>query len=273
MGDRLPGLTAAAGVFAAYLVVGLPLSGLLARRELQRRLTHERGLRLTVYRQTISRLWLLAGGTIGMAGLARVPLPALGLRAPSWGSAEMPQLAAVAVLMAATVTVLTVLAGRSPASHAGGLLPVTGPERRLYVGVALSAGAVEELLFRGFLVLYLTEALGWSVPAAAAASALAFGISHLYQGLGTALAAGVIGYGFAEAYVLTGSLLLPVLVHVALDLRVLWTRASVTPASAPQKCSGESALSSRSPMWNTLGADVSTPSPATNNNVGAVVDA
>ena len=68
MGDRLPGLTAAAGVFAAYLVVGLPLSGLLARRELQRRLTHEHGLRHTVYRQTISRLWLLAGGTIGWQG-------------------------------------------------------------------------------------------------------------------------------------------------------------------------------------------------------------
>jgi membrane protease YdiL (CAAX protease family) len=269
--DRLPGVTAAAGVLAAYLVLGLPLSGLLARGELRRRLTHERGLRLTVYRQAISRLWLLAGAAIGMVGLAKVPVSALGLRAPSQGLHGVPELVAGTVLPLASVTVLAMLAGRGPASGTTSLLPVTRRERRVYVGVAFTAGAVEELLFRGFLMLYLTGALGWSVQISAAASALAFGISHLYQGAGTAIAAGVIGYGFAEVYLLTGSLLVPVAVHVLLDLRVLWAPAG-TPR-AGQKCRGVSRSSIRSPAWNTFGAHSTTPSPPTNNKVGAVFDA
>jgi membrane protease YdiL (CAAX protease family) len=265
---RLPGMTA--GVFVAYLVLVLPLSGLLTRRELQRRLTRERGLRPIVYRQTISRLWLLAGAAIGIAGAANLPLSALGLRLPRMGSAGAPGLLAGALLLIATLTALAIISGRRPAPRTASLLPDTRQERRLYVAVAFTAGAVEELLFRGFLLVYLTADLGWPVQNAAAASAIAFGFSHVYQGAWIALAAGLIGYGFAETWVLTGSLLVPVVVHVALDLRVLWTAAAKTSG---QKCSGASAGSSRSPLWNTLGADSSTPSPPTSSKVGAVVDA
>jgi membrane protease YdiL (CAAX protease family) len=227
VGDHLPLVTLAAGVLAAYLLVGLPLAGLLSRRELQRRLTYEMGLRLTVYRQAIGRLWLLAGVAVALTGWARVPLAALGLRAPSMAADRLPVLVAATVLPIAAATV--VRSGRGSASRTTGLLPVTQQERHLFAGVALTAGAVEELLFRGFLMLYLHEALGLSLQLGAAASALAFGISHLYQGAGTALAAGVIGYGFAEAYLITASLLVPVTVHILLDLRVLSTRAGRRP--------------------------------------------
>ncbi len=244
MWGRLPGVTVAAGVLAIYLVLGLPMSGVLARRELHSRRC-DPGLRQTIYRHAMRRLWLLAGLAIGLAGLAKLPLTTLGLRAPAMAEASPPGPLAGAVLLAATSTALLVLATGQVGTAgpvAQTLLPRTRDERRLFVVVAFTAGAAEELLFRGFLITYVTGALGWSVQGAAAASALAFGLSHLYQGHGTALAAGVIGYGFAETYVLTGSLLLPVAVHIALDLRLLRVRVEAGAENASEMQGGEQAL-------------------------------
>jgi membrane protease YdiL (CAAX protease family) len=164
---------------------------------------------------------------------------------------------------------LFVLAGHSSAGAITGLLPANREERTLYAGVAVTAGIVEELLFRGFLMQYAVGVLGWSWQSAAFASAVAFGVSHLYQGPATAGTAALIGLGFAESYALTASLLVPVLLHIALDLRVL-TRANV---SSTQKCKTPRRLSIRSPEWKTRGAEVSVPSPATNSSVGAFADA
>ena len=237
--DRPPVVTVVAGVFAAYLVLGVPLAGLPARRELELRLLGP-GRRPAIYRQAISRLWLLAGIAIATAGLAKVSLSQLGLRAPGTEVGKGVGWLADGVLVIATATTLAVLAGGPPAGRTQSLLPRTRLERRRYLVLALTAGVVEELLYRGFLMLYVTGALGWSVQSAALVSALAFGISHLYQGTGTALVAGIIGYGFAEAYAVTGSLLLPVVVHIALDLRVLLPHGRGQRASVVQQ--GERAL-------------------------------
>ncbi|HEX4017845.1 MAG TPA: CPBP family intramembrane glutamic endopeptidase [Frankiaceae bacterium] len=244
MWGQLPGVTIVAGVLAGYLVIGLPLSGVLGRGELRRRLTLEPWLRSHAYRQAIGRLWLLAGLSIGITGLAKVPLTALGLRAPSMPAGD-PALLPGIVLLAAGAAILVVLAPGRRFGGSSALLPSTSAERRLYAAVAVCAGVVEELLFRGFLIAYLTGAVGWSVQLAAVASALAFGISHLSQGALVALVAGIIGYGFAETYLLTGSLLVPVVVHLALDLRLLLIpsrqrRGSAALGSVVQE--GESAL-------------------------------
>ncbi len=292
MWDRLPGValgSAAAGALAAYLVLVVPVSGALAGQQLRRRLGQDGTLRLTVYRRTISRHWLLAGVAVGVAGAAKMPVSALGFRWPRLTGSGPAGLLAGAAMLVTVAIAAAVLAGSRPLRPIAGLLPVTPEERRLYAGVAVTAGIVEELLFRGFLMQYATGVLGWSWQSAAAASTVAFGVSHLYQGPATAAAAALIGLGFAESYTLTASLLVPVLLHVALDLRVLARPG--TPSSgrrgrrtcraqkcsaqkcSAQKCSGASNPSSRSPVWNTCGGDASVPSPASSNRVGAVVDA
>ena len=102
----------------------------------------------------------------------------------------------------------------------GALLPQTARERWLFAGVAVSAGVCEELLFRGFgmRLLALAGLAGWSLGAAAA---LAFGLVHLYQGALGVIGTTLIGLLLALVYVATGSLLLPIILHVLIDLRAL----------------------------------------------------
>jgi uncharacterized protein len=259
----------AAGTFAAYLVLVVPLSGALGGREWRRRMAHDDRLRPAVYRRIISRHWTLAGLAVCAAAAADLPLSSLGVRSPRLIVPGPAGFAAAAALLLVVSVAVFVLAGYRPAGAIAGLLPATREERTLYTGVAVTAGVVEELLFRGFLMQYAIGVLGWSWQSAAAASAVAFGVSHLYQGLATAGTAALIGLGFAESYALTASLLVPVLLHVALDLRVVG-RVRV---SGGQKCKSPSRLSIRSPEWKTRGAEASVPSPATNSSVGAVADA
>jgi membrane protease YdiL (CAAX protease family) len=212
---------------------------------------------------------MLAGLAVAVGGVADMPLSALGVQSPGLLVPGPAGFVAETALLLVVTAAVVVLAGHRPTGPIAGLLPTTREERKLYAGVAVTAGIVEELLFRGFLMRYATGELGWSWQSAALASALAFGISHLYQGPATAGTAALIGLGFAESYTLTASLLVPVLLHIALDLRVLgWLGVT-----SGQKCRSPSRLSIRSPRWKTRGEEVSVPSPATNNSVGAVVDA
>ncbi len=283
MGDRLTGVvdgSLLAAALAAYLGLVVPLSGALAGRQLRRRLGQDGSLRLTLYRRTISRHWLLAAVTVGVAAASKISPSALGLRWPRLVSPGPASVVAETALLVTVAIAVTVLAGHRPPRTIATLLPATHQERTLYAGMAVTAGVVEELLFRGFLMQYATGVLGWSWQSAAGASTVAFGISHLYQGPATAGAAALIGLGFAESYALTGSLLVAMLLHVALDLRVLARPRTqpLGPGTQPlgpgtQKCSGASKGSSRSPVWNTCGRDESVPSPASSSRVGAVADA
>jgi membrane protease YdiL (CAAX protease family) len=64
-------------------------------------------------------------------------------------------------------------------------------------------------------------------------AALAFGWAHLYQGWTGVLATALLGGLFAWLYWATGSLLLPVLLHVLVDLRAMLVRVPATGAPAP----------------------------------------
>jgi membrane protease YdiL (CAAX protease family) len=52
-------------------------------------------------------------------------------------------------------------------------------------------------------------------------AAVIFGIGHLYQGVKPALATAVLGFALGGVFVVTGSLLIPMIAHALLDLRVL----------------------------------------------------
>ena len=61
------------------------------------------------------------------------------------------------------------------------LVPASRLEMMVFVGVCLTAGLCEELLYRGWLVNVFRVATG-SAWAAAIVSAMVFGIGHAYQG-------------------------------------------------------------------------------------------
>lgn len=102
------------------------------------------------------------------------------------------------------------------------LLPSTGEERRWWWPVCLTAGICEELIYRGFLIHYL-HLMPWHVSLtwALVVSSLAFGIGHLYQGIAAAASTAVMGFLFGGLFIITGTLLLPVLIHALMDLRAL----------------------------------------------------
>jgi membrane protease YdiL (CAAX protease family) len=103
------------------------------------------------------------------------------------------------------------------------LLPETHEERLWFAAVSITAGVCEEILCRGFMLRYL-DGLALHMPLFAAvllASAI-FGINHIYQGKAGMLKTGIAGLFFGALFVLTGNLLLPILLHIAIDIQAVF---------------------------------------------------
>ncbi len=95
-------------------------------------------------------------------------------------------------------------------------LPRTNRDFRHFVAVSITAGIVEEVLYRGFAFWYLAQFMPiWAVIAV---SSIGFGLGHSYQGLGGMLRVTGIGLAFGIFYVATGSIWLPMLAHAILDV-------------------------------------------------------
>ena len=94
-------------------------------------------------------------------------------------------------------------------------LPANGPELANFRALSVTAGVCEEILYRGYLMAVLLPFGGLGV--AVVVSSLLFGLAHSYQGVGGAVKAGVLGALMAGMYVLTGSLLAPMIVHAMVD--------------------------------------------------------
>ena len=98
------------------------------------------------------------------------------------------------------------------------LLPRNHAEVRLGALLSVNAGVVEELLFRLAMPALLYGAFG-SPVFALIVSVLLFGGLHAYQGASGILATSVIGAILLALYVATGSILVPIVVHILIDLR------------------------------------------------------
>ena len=91
--------------------------------------------------------------------------------------------------------------------------------------VAVSAGIGEELVFRGF-GLRLFNHLGVTGALLLFLTSLVFGLAHIYQGIAGILATAVMGFVLSMAYIISGTLLLPIVIHVLIDLNLLLRRPS-----------------------------------------------
>lgn len=97
------------------------------------------------------------------------------------------------------------------------MTPTTGKEARYFIlGLSISAGICEEILFRG----YLMQLLGNYVPTYAVViiSSIAFGLPHLYQGPIHILRTSIVGAAMALLYLFTDSIITPILLHVVFDM-------------------------------------------------------
>ena len=116
------------------------------------------------------------------------------------------------------------------------LLPDSLTEQRWFAVVSIGAGISEELIFRGFLFWYLRL---WFAHInnleCALITSLIFGMGHLYQGWKGVTSTAIGGLVLAGFYVLTGSLLVPMVAHATADLRALlifWNRGNQQATTA-----------------------------------------
>jgi membrane protease YdiL (CAAX protease family) len=174
---------------------------------------------------------LVIGGLVYQ--LPELTPSSIGLR---WGNIQAPFVMG-ALVGAITVIIWTrIVLSRSPdkadlplIGDTAFLVPRT-PQERLWVGaIALGAGTSEELLYRGLLP---ALAVGVGVPVAVAVTTQAalFGLAHRYQGWKGVAHTALLGFMLGILVVRTGSLLVPIFLHVMIDLRlVLMSPDNVSP--------------------------------------------
>jgi membrane protease YdiL (CAAX protease family) len=99
------------------------------------------------------------------------------------------------------------------------LIPVSARERWLFAAVAISAGICEETVFRGWLLETLHGVIGLKGGMMVLAAAAIFGLGHHYQGIAGVIVTSLLGLVLCGLYVGTGTLLVPMALHVLIDLR------------------------------------------------------
>ncbi|GEK22801.1 CPBP family intramembrane glutamic endopeptidase [Cellulomonas xylanilytica] len=206
-------------------------------------------------RRRLYRSWTWQGWLTGVLVVAAVlvlpgiGLTDLGLRLPDLGillpAADRDDATGMAVGAVVGITLavgaLVLLRRRLPADFrpphsaaADALWPTTRAACRGWAGLSFSAGVTEEVSYRGLLVLALALAVpGLPDLAFVAVAAILFGLAHWYQGRLGMLATGALGALFTQLYLATGSLLLPMVLHVLVDLRPLLDRPARSGAPVP----------------------------------------
>ncbi len=202
-----------------------PIAGLFGFRRLLRRVAAGESVnRSELYRNTMVGHWTLLLICMAIwAGAAR-PWSALGL-----GLQLDPRFAIAAILTVLGIVVLLMqvrevksatqkqLDGiRKRFGKLSLIFPQNGNELARFYGLSITAGIVEEILWRGFLIWYLSQFMPlWG---AALVSIIGFGLAHAYQGVANLPPIIAVGAVFTGLYLLTGSIWLPVILHAAVDI-------------------------------------------------------
>jgi membrane protease YdiL (CAAX protease family) len=218
-------------LFPLILLVGLPAwaarnSSAWNIARLARRIAADPNARTNEYLWTIAMEWGLTLALLAWWQWAARPLPVLGVVLPEGAGAWWTLLLCTGGIGFFARQARTVAA--SPDAQAGlrkqlesqpnvrMILPVTVREARVFGGVAITAGICEEVLYRGYLLWYL-QSLGLGRGAVVVAI-VAFGIAHAYQGIRGIVGSGVTGAVAMGLYLLTGSLVAPIVLHATVDL-------------------------------------------------------
>ncbi|MEU7002210.1 CPBP family intramembrane glutamic endopeptidase [Nonomuraea sp. NPDC046570] len=202
------------------------LSPLLGRRT-YRRLLRTRDGDPRAYARTsagwIAELWAIAAVAVLIFALS----PVLDLADVGFGVSpdDLSTLAGAAVGLTVVVLGLGLLMRRLPAPPTQdafqGLLPRTTAERGFALLLAVSAGVCEEIVYRGLLIALGVHVLGLSTEIAAALALAVFVLGHLYQGWKGMIMVTLAGFGLTVLYLRTGNLVLPIVVHILIDIRSL----------------------------------------------------
>lgn len=234
-------------LFVALFAIVYPAVGFVSFRRLLKRVALGQSVaRLTLYDATIVGHWLLFAIAVTLWTVASRDARVLGFGL----DVGVGLLAAGAVTVAGIVMLVGQLRFAASADadllerierSFGSLVHVLPHDRRelaRFSLLSMTAGIVEETLWRGYLLWYLT--LYMPLLPAALLSTLGFGLAHAYQGYRTLPRITLVGGVLTGIYILGGSLWLPIVLHGAIDLlqgrfayRVIRRRAASGGQDAP----------------------------------------
>ena len=171
--------------------------------------------------------------TLGAMGLRWPDMAPL----PAWLGGPLVLLAAGAVglllyvnelMLSAQVRRLLTRDGRAPINalvqgRSAALGALGAPPMGSFMAASALTSFAEELVWRGFLVYWLTSRWGLPLPQALILPALLFGINHAYFGLRNVMLKTVDGVVWGLLLVLTSSILAPFVSHLAFQYLV-WRR-------------------------------------------------
>ncbi len=217
-------------LFASLIVVLLPILAVVQLRAFPEIVIE----RKSAYINSMATITILGFAAVGLGyrrfgwetmGLAPLPLEELVV----WS---------VGLTVAGMVTMFAFLGlrlalGWSETPFLDLMIPQTPEERRLFVGVSLTAGLGEELLYRGYLLPLAWELLpGIWFPAVL--SAVLFGAVHAYQGWFGVIRTVLIALLFSLSMILAGTLWPAIIAHILIDLLagLVFARALTAPPHA-----------------------------------------
>ena len=211
--------------FVVLIAIVYPVAGLIGFRRLLRRVAAGKSVnRSQLYRNTLVGHWTLFLVCMAIwVGAAR-PWPALGfgLHYDTWFAiATALTIAGIVVLIlqirqVKSATQEDIDGIRERFGNLSIMMPQNRNELARFYGLSITAGIVEEVLWRGFLIWYLSQFM--PVWGAVLVSTLGFGLAHAYQGLSHLPQITVAGAVFAALYIMSGSIWLPIILHAAIDI-------------------------------------------------------
>lgn len=211
--------------FVLLFAVLYPILGAIGFRRFMRRVRAGiRPQRRTLYRNTTLSHWLLLAAALAVWAVSGRPWATLGLGLDvdrGFFAGAVLTILAIAVLILQQRSVAgadrqTAARIRERFGNLEVLLPRTRAELSRFYWLSVTAGVVEEILWRGFLLWYLASLL--PLWLAAVIGTAGFGLAHGYQGLRQLPMVTLVGGAFVVLYLLTGSVWLPIVLHAAVDM-------------------------------------------------------
>lgn len=180
-------------------------------------------IRSRLYLSVIITQWIFAAAALRPVLMGQIGLQELGLSMPEGNGLFISIGGIVLVLIGLTFQQHGIrrseLGAQAVVESIGKihwLLPKTRNQHGLWVAVSIHAGLCEELFYRGFLVLFLSNWLPFW--AACLAMTFMFGLGHMYQGIKGVVGTAILGAIFLGLYLLTGSLWLSIIAHALYDV-------------------------------------------------------
>jgi membrane protease YdiL (CAAX protease family) len=212
-------------VLVLILVLGLPLNSIVqGKHQLPNRLDWTASDKIKFYWTNAAALWGLFATVVMIWWISGKDMILLidKFKIPHWSP-----LALILVMIVITAYFFELFWSTHPKldkeatvkrlSQQTPFLPSQEKEWSHYIGLAITAGICEEVVFRFYLLSYWIQLTNQIIIGLMLSSVL-FGAVHFYQGYRAMFKIGALSFLLGWLFILTESLLIPIILHVFIDV-------------------------------------------------------